>query len=616
MFVLYVKFLYTYCVLQFFEDRFMSILSSISFNLSHFTQAKQTEAYERDGKQQTFLASLLNNRCVLLDAQWARVRGPSSFRLGFYSGVLLITKIALPFIQCIISYIRRKIGCFNRIGDCISKTLKLVEIPIDKILNHSGTIINVACLSSYVAMLVLGHYVIGSLGLAGLVLFTIKKLGYLPGRLEKLLLPFELFSMVFSLAAAPQNIVLKIFSMITASLIISDYVAKNESLHQFLPKCLLGKAQRHEFQDSISIDDWTLKQETPFDVNYLSLLSEKLDEIIPSEDRAQLEQIDIKDLYIRLEGRAKKLNFEINQVGWDRIKQSVVNDRISDVRPINFDRGREVLQSILFRIAGERDEKFEMSMKELSEIGASCVEGWLREINFMMNPQTKTDFSWVVHHHLAVLRGELIKEAVRNISQSLKIKTQGEISLDIVGGDNNIHLINQIQRAVWHKWRPYEGEVATKLEGRGPFRRLLERVSGGPISFHQAQKVSGVFADALLAQSSIQLILPIPAYVLTASVSEKLVKEYNIDEITESLYQAIKPEYDNITLQPYRKIEWETITSWFGSLSIKGVDSIIMNEEGVYNPDIVGLDDRGSYFLSKDGVKLLLWDLGIIKPAV
>ncbi len=604
------------------------ITANILFNLNHFNAGKEIKAYEKDGRQQTYLATLLVNRLSLLDMQWVTT-GRKMPRFGLVGLTALIVKLTSPLFRFGITNLTMG-RCVECVGTFINRNIQRIEFALDKVFNCTGPIIDSACLVSYIAMIALGHPVVGVLGLMGFALLAIKQKGYMPGTVEKILVPFELTAVLYSAITSPIHIIFKSLNMTIAFFLVANYLSKNEALNQSLPGIIVnGVTRNHKIQSTVE-QDWKARIRNEFQLNYSSLHASKLREILPKEDKNKINDLDVKVLYTEIESRAQDLRIDFNQTGWQLVKNAVISDYLVDVRPVNFDYGIDILKTMLAKIAEEKDdEQFAMNVRELATIGESCVEGWLRDIGFMLNPKTKDDFAWVIHHQLADLRSELIKEAIRAEGTDLLKRSFSEVSLDLVGGANNVHLINQIENALWHKWRTYKGEVTNRLEGRGIITKLLQYgsdIQPRPVESRSyldrlANKVRR-FSDIVITQINVTLPLPVPVplYKFIDLIDRRMKAEYQIDKIVDVLYDAIKPEYmevrngGSVALQKFSKIEWQTITTWIASMAERDIS--VLDSDGYYDPEILGTDDLGNPYLTKEGVKLLLWDLGIIQPAV
>ncbi len=98
------------------------------------------------------------------------------------------------------------------------------------------------------------------------------------------------------------------------------------------------------------------------------------------------------------------------------------------------------------------------------------------------------------------------------------------------------------------------------------------------------------------------------------------------ENLIERIYDANKPEYRNTTtgdgsavaIAPVRKIQWEAIQGWLADLdercsSKKGNPFSVVSDDGDYNSLLVERDLAGNYHLTKQGVMLLLWDIGVLE---
>ncbi len=603
------------------------MIENTFLNLVHFSSGKAIETFQKDGRQQMILGAYLAQRFDVLELQWLSTGRASPIPFNNIGLGIAWTRMGAQFARLFLKGISDYRSMHPKVF-YIHKRITSLEVCLDKILNHTQLVVNVACLTSYVVMIALGHTLVGGLGLVGFGLLIIKKARYLPGYIEKYIIPLEVVSSVYTGVVSQVHVINKVFLLVCSLIECLDYISRNEFLNQSFSKFTSNKFGRaHQIRELVGMD-WESKIDSVFRVNYSSLHSKELEQIFSRNDKDAVKAMDVHLKYEELEQRSQLLGVAFNHAGWKKIKDAVIYDCSSDDRPINFDYGLELLKVLLMKMSKENDEQFSKSMIELSEIGESCFEGWLRDIGVMLNPEVKDDFSWAVHNQLAVMRDGLLMESLPEVESNIQKFSEEQISLSAAGGIDGVHLVDVVAIAIWHKWRTYKGEVLARLYGRSFFERLFQKGADieldaiyGPhnkVSFIEQQfRRWGRFSDAAIAVSGIQLPIPILGHMITSLVEKCLRAEYNIERMVNTLYDAIKPQYvdvierGSISHQSLRKIEWGAITSWFSALYNKDID--ITGDFHGFNPEIVALDDHGNFFLTEKGVKLLLWDLGIIE---
>lgn len=588
------------------------MVSNLPINLAHYGLSNEIEAYRLDGKQQFYISILACIRFQALNTQLKNVGLSSCAYFGAIGNALLIYKIASP----ILKFIQDNVEVLNFQAFDLSAVLKSVDSGVDKLLDHANVILNVACGVSYVAMIVFGHTLVGGCGVAALLVMCIKRYGHMPAIVEKILTPLEILSTLYTSFTATQFIAFKILNIIFSSSSLVSYLMDIESLKNHLPSFLTIKnAGEHKIKINRSLEANIQREENVcalvqrpdlFRLNYSAFHAKEVAQITPPEDLAALEQVSFKDLFADIESKCLQLNITIkNQTGWDRIKKSLVNDRFTDQRPPNYEKFCIVFKAMLISLKNNEDN-FESNIQEIAEIGNNCAEGWLREIKFMLEPKSN-NLQWSVHHELAILRGELIKEKLRVVMPG---SFEESFGLERVGGTNNIHLTNQVQATLWHRWRSFEGELHYNVEGRGLIQRLAHHfLPNTPLEQVGYTEIAFMFLQ-------MKLPLPIPVNQILEPINDAVQKEYTIERLVEVIFDAVKPEYQlSETLGAYesfRKIEWQTCQNWLGRLYERNPD-LVMGTDGEFLSDWVARDECGQRYLTKEGVRLLLWDMGIIE---
>ncbi|MDR3623777.1 MAG: hypothetical protein P4L16_01400 [Chlamydiales bacterium] len=612
------------------------MVASIALNCAHFNLSNHVEAYALDGQQHLYVSQLSAMRASTLDAQWVSTNEKSNSSFGTIGNIILIFKLTAPLIKIGCNYLQQTLE-FTAIN--LSSIVQILEKGINKVLDYAGPILNIACAVSYVAMITLGHTLIGAFGIAGLALIAIKRYGYMPGYIETILTPVEYLSLFYTALTNPQNIVFKALHLISVTLGFLNYITTNEYLIPYLPDFLTNGSpgehiispERHlaSIIDAKDLVMTILEKTSNFELNYSALHAKETNAFLPEDVLKDLEQISFETLFTQIEQECTQLKLTKNEAGWKRLKGSIINDRCTDVRPPNFDKFRIVFKALLSKIVNDK-LNFGSKVQELAETGTQCTEGWLRAINVMLNPKSK-DVKWSTHYKLATLRGELINEQIGKLEQTLKASLPKgfEFSLNVLGGSNNIHLSNQCQAGLWHRWRPYGGAVHLQIKGRNIFERILHRNLRPKLStpMFDFEAPLGNLAEKILTIMEVNLPLPIPPDMFLDFINTDLLKTYTPELLIKYLYEKIKPEYrieENCTVC-YRDIAWKPIQEWLSDISQRNFNVFKTNDQNAqeynassnvstyYDPRIVDMDDYDEPHLTEEGVRLFLWDLGIIQ---
>ncbi len=646
--------------------------ASIPINLVHFGQANQMKAYALDGRQQAFLGTCAANRFSVIDAQWKLAGHDNKGLLGTVATVFSTFRLLTPLVKLFFTYKKTKnLTDWKTIANkAIDLTLSF-EKNFDKAIDKIAPYFEAFCLTSSIGLLFFGHIAFGLLGIATTILIQVKQNGYLPGIIDDALTPVTIIAAFYSIWISPAFLVIRGILLLGNFIQFLNYLVTNNTIRPYLPNFLTdGSTGKHIITPSKALDlkkdkteiSKTLKAFRGLSINRTSVHNPSVKEIFPDSMKVDLDAISYAQLYENVERRISTQKITIKSLdGWKRLKNAMLNDRVPDIRPVNFGFSRNVFKSILFRIQKEIDnEKFESDVQELAVIGEACAEGWLREISFMLNPKTK-EYGWKIHHLHAVLRGELLKEALQQLAKELRRGAENNkeleklaISFDLAGGENNVHLLNQVQAALYHIWHTFEGESFFQIAGRGVFTRLLHRQQQNSFpedlitplvgeDENQSPFTTQNVTNILLGATQIILPLPIPGFMLAASIHNVAISNYTSERLVDVVYNAIYPQYrqvkndrDRYEMQLYRNIEWDVVTKWLGEISEKEIDDgfSVMDDTSFdqprcsnpsddrcrvapgYNPLLVRLDESGNQpFLTKEGVRLMLWDMGILEKS-
>lgn len=606
-----------------------TLLDNVSTNLSHMYLRDHIEAYMLDGNQHIATAQGAAVRASALDKQWTLANPNSDSYFGVIGNIILFSRGLTSLLGLGAGYLQEK---YHITAINLGLVIKKIEEGFNKVLDYANPILNTACAVSYVAMIAMGAVITGSLGILGLLFIAVKHYGYMPGFVESIITPLQILSLFYTTLTAPQHIIFKLLQMPGNISELAGYLAKNENLHPYLPAFLIeGSPGKHIIKKGHDLTIATSKEVTlnhvkysSFQLNTTACHAPEVSQVLPEETRAQLENISFKDLYKQIEDRCKDEKIDVeNSEGWKKIKNSVTNDVCTDIRPANFDKFRILFKCLLNSVASKQQD-FKLYIEEIAKIGDNCTEGWLREVNFVINPKCN-NYKWMVHHELSIIRGELIKDAINTLlKEEQQTFTIGMINktLEDLGGRNNVHLVNQLEAALWGKWRPYEAEVYFAINGRGIFERMLHRNINLPLDskmFMFEGNKEPTFQDLLkMAMKAINVLmhidLPIdPRLVLPliALFDDMVSKKYTLDLVVDHIYAAIKPEYAQTPkgMESYRKIAWnECIAPWLSSLG-----TTTLNNSNGYEESLVEKTDYDELYLTKAGVRLLLWDMGIIE---
>lgn len=645
----------------------LPIVQNASVNLMHLQSYAKTETYQLDGKQPIMTGIYASIRATALDYQWTLIDKNSNACFGLVANIVAIYRMFSPLLQMGVKKLQER-WQITRID--FAYLLQKVQKGIDFLLHYANPLLHVACAASYVAMLVLGHTVVGVAGLVGLALIAIKYFGYMPKLIEDILSPLEIISSFYISLATPQMILFKIMQTVTNTFNLLDYIIKNEIFHFFLPNFLTNKS----IAEHIIIPEKSLASMAEIDADgkIISLRNDEVRKVIEGRDTLVLnptschasevndilskEEIEVlrrpensfDNLYRRIEEKCNSLDIDKNEEGWRKIKNAVQEGRFTDARPPNFENFKKVFQSMLCSLVHEIEKQevlaspdweiFIDKVKTIAVTGVQCNEGWLNEIRYILQPRTK-DLKWSVHYELSVLRSELINEQLRVQLNSLL--TEAERSepmlaafirqlIEDLGETNNTHLLGEFHKAFWAKWRSYDGQLNYEIQGRGLLTRIIHATMQSKsledplIDFGDntsAKDIMAGFRDLVNALIPIEAPFPVQVtQILLQGIDEELTEAYTLDLLVNHIYDAIKPtvriEGDHFAYA-FRKIPWETVSEWLISLDDLGLEILLKN--GSYNPLFVKNEEilnKNYFYLTQEGVKLLLLHANVLQKII
>ena len=546
------------------------MLLSGAYSATQFREAANMKAYDLDGRQQTYVAQCWGTRVNILEAQLIQAGVLSGGMLSNAAAAMAVFRSLSGLIIAIAKAKTYDPNCSEVLKTLLEATVELtdcLEKGIDIFLAHATPYFDVLCITAYVGMLALGQVAFGSIGLAAVALTQIKQYGYLPGFVDDFMTPLGLAASVAAIWTVPAFIIFKVLGVVVTSIHFIDYLVANDRIRPYLPSCLTSTSQgEHIIPKDRAIDTYfdnhdvvngLIDDPEAWEINMTHVHAPEMDNIIPKDLQKQLDTRPFKEIYESLEPKIERLAkfSEAQQAGWKEIQSSMINNTCKDVRPTNFDQTKNVIKTILLAMLEEDDDdKFVTAAKTLAEVGNSCTEGWLRDCNFLLDPRSK-DYKWMAHYILAQQRSALLQDGVNKLEQGMKqmgkqLNLPGSsFSLEVVGGANNIHLLNQTAGCL-SDWRTSMAEIHFANTGRGVVTRAFQARMGGQIPEHLLELGPN---DELYTKENIlrtvytgtqmTLPLPIPPVIFATIVNEVMYKNFVAERLIEEIQSAIKPVY-------------------------------------------------------------------------
>jgi hypothetical protein len=539
------------------------MMNSTIHGLGQFLSGRSMRTFELDKQQQIQCNFIFYLREVSLSNQLKSVCLPIPF-LGWIAPSIAACKLGLFVAQQAVD--KRSYEALNIASSCL-----------DSILDNGDALFNVALTVSYTAMIAFGHPVSGTIGLAFLALTFLKMNNLLPQILEKPLLPLRVFTNLWE-SYRFKNPLFFAVNLTGDLVMLANYLERQFPSTVTLPP---GEHIKKNIPDSLE----------HLVLNKTSLHALEPGEILSKELLEELEEVSSEELYERIES----LNIPCNQEGWGKIKGALLHGTATGEIPLHFTTFCNVLKAFLLKINKEQDPIIKSNaIKDLALLGISCTDGWTRDIGVMLEPKSN-DIAWCIHTTLAKYRQDLI------LKRLLLQEERFPRFFAAAGGVNNIHLHKQLAKSLWHKWRTDLGETSFALDGRPFALRLLQS------SFVNDEIKKAIIPGLFLEPSTLCLtpLLPLIDYYLE--------DKYNASFIQDKIFDAIKPTYPEVNGQKeiLRVINWEPIASWLAKRQEEAGD--ILDEADEYNTRWVTRDEENQLHLTREGVRLLLADIGVLE---
>lgn len=589
----------------------------------------ETRVHEKDGQQQLQISFLAWLRLEVLTEQLVSCVPSLNTHNFAYIPLAVggVTVFLAPFAQ---QYLNQ-----DEQNPALSAVCKAIVGMGDAgkwALQHANTMINVACCVSYVAMIAMGHTVVGAVGLSGLVLIAIKRTGELPLWFDQMIAPFVWFASLYTEVGLFSNPFLQGVILLLKLSDGVDLMKRYEWTQKLLPESLLypnpGVHDRsHEIKLTAKNAEEYTNSNDQLRVNITHIYDKTLSRVLPLEIPFDAKAVDALfgsalDMYLLNKGYKKVDEADPALMhGFAKLRAGVVHGTIDDELPPNFSLFRRVMRAQLESIYKDESSLFNEKFEMLCEMGNSCSEGWLRQAAEMIKVDT-IDTNWAVNHELALARGEIVNKKLHAINKNLK---EWKFNLDKVGGELNAHVINAVHCSVYPHYRTYQAEFYHQIHPREMLETAYilarEKIKDVWRKFEKLVKMEpssdrnwGVL-DYLFMVHEIAHVHPVIglySFIFAKHINH-LDQEYTTDLVVKTVYEAIKPHVFEGHIET--RIQWDAVVKWLQQ--IKTIE--VFNEDDSYNEHWVKsemIEGHLCHYLTEEGVRLLLWDYGILEPKV
>jgi hypothetical protein len=632
------------------------VIGLILGGCGHIVSGAKSHTYELDGQQSVMVGFCLANRISIIDSSWSSLNLSS----GWATSISQNASLARGFIKIL------NIGIFgskdlsthsNKFIKKFEEVCCFYEKNFDFFINKAAPYFEIVYVVSNIALIFFGHTMIGAVGIINSIILELKKRGRLPAELDWVLVPLSKFARLYNAFGFKINIISKSVLLFEEFINACNYFISCDLIDKLIFR-VTGKnfsvVGSHDIHQGKGFND-KLKETQKLSDLLSCIENLKINEtskhasykLVLDDFQKHLDDITYEHLYKKLEERISStcaLDSSKN-IGWDRLKNALLNNCCPDLRPENFQYSRNMIKALLYGVLNEKnDEIFKYKIQEFDDIGSSCHDGWLRSILFLYNPNAK-EIGWNVHFEHAKFRSALIQEGINEVVKSKnevinKIEKKApqlfESILTDVGGKGNVHLSNEIQSCVWSQWRSFEGELFYKINGRDLFTKLAQELLKNYeikdlIAFIHAiennlreKNLSSVFKDwIVLFFLSFKVPTLITAggpysLIFVIEVFKTAKKNYTKERLVERFYDAIYPEInfeergESDEGWVSRGIQWDAIATWLATLQQRDVEGILLQDDN-YNPQIVKVTPENLPYLTHKGVELLLWDFGVLE---
>lgn len=576
----------------------MSSLTNVvlqsSANLLHYEQSQIFETMKKDGQQTFAMGVCTFYRVIFLSGQmeWKGVTKAFWTQAAIVSGHLILSGVK-PFAE---NYLRehKKEDTWKVRG--VKLVCKLADLH-ELLVKHSETLINVVACVAYVASIAFGSVLTGGLGLAGLLLITLKKRGYIHAAMDRLLAPLFIVAGLNLSVTMSMNIPLRILFATAYTIAFLSYVKGTidpfAGLHQIPIR---------------TPEEWrkiSFNKDYGFSVNRTYIYAPEVSRIFPPELEKEAETLDAKTLLDELDKAIKEEQIKLTkeeEEGIDDIKSATLTGKAKDNAPTDVEQFQKVIKILLKTILDDRANRARRIQKELIPLGLSCIEGWTRDVENIINPDSK-DYKWAVHHQLSKLRGIEVLKAVEKV----KIVTV------ICGGENNVHLVNGIEATLWHRLRSWRGVAYKTLNPPNIVEAyVVKKILTKQPDAIGKRDIAYAGLKSLFGNSELQALLLI--WIKLFYDAERHFDD--VEGIVKTVYDAIRPTYikakDN-RMEERRTLSWQTIQMWIGE--VEGRTGLkLLKDDNTYNESYIEKNLQGHSYLTEAGVRLLLTDMGILTP--
>lgn len=599
-------------------------LINLGYAATNYAISNQTYALQKDGQQSLAIGCLAAQRLYTLTQEVKENFPELKIRfLWVLPATLGVLAVGAPRLAAL--YLDSHPNPVTKREKLITAACKLLRLTGNisyTVLQHADKLINAAYLANAISLFHLKLPAQGSIALSGLFALALKRYSFLPVTVEQFINPISKLGAIATTIKTPMNIILKVITAAAQIFLLSDQVLNSRFVKSLLPESITNPFHnRHVIRSQPEPNDSLLDDTCSswmFRVNTSHVHSEEVGKLLPIETDQNLDGIDASEQFHALNSQIEERGLVLTPEEWNginNIRTCAITGRVSDVSPPDIVLFQKVLKAMVQSILTDNND-FERKMHELADLGNSCMEGWTRDASAMLSPETQ-QAAWAVHHVLAKMRGDILNLAIMHSNQN-----HGN-PFDLIGGSNDVHTTNAFHRVLRHRYHTFQGELATQVYTPSVLNSLLIRgfdmhANTGEIGFFEGLYVGNILGEALPA---ISIDMGVASGGLCTSMIRDIMLDlnasYNRDAIVQVIYDAIKPEYHpsstGNSMDQTRVIAWGAIQGWFADIADRRNIHVYDPETGESQLAWVQTDDYNQPYLTPAGVRLLLWDLGILE---
>ncbi len=554
--------------------------------------------YVLDGEKQTEEAFYLLNEIEIIQNIWKEtsfsICNSATFIIRFWLLGRVLVRLYPRHIFNIkdeqLARMREDYTCFH----LLLSVVELLDEALSKTLSYLSQHSLVLESISFIALSYLGFYPTAISGLTFLALSELKKRGLINQKTQSFLRLFKVCintMFIWNFTAQIQGFGI-VFRSILYFQIFSDYIGFITDHIQLEKTPYFGKFFSKEKPSALKSLQFVanLDGHVRSQISTLQVEEEYVFEEFPLVK--EIEESSYTAIIKKLEDRLIKENIFFTDLtcykGYHNFKNCLQTGAIFDGTIPDSTLLKNKIAMSFDYLTMQSPENFRIAFLDLCEKGECCSVGWIEALTYFSEPEFASIKKQVLYH-LAIFRDEILKESCLQICDN---KDQA----------CNVHVVQDIAEYLFFHFPTYTGAFLNKQDV--PFiRKILNTI------LSKIDKNFPVLTDVWVVSAFAYFDSPLKEDFFEIFNSE-IAESRDLQKIIFYLDSKITPQKKEDIV--HRQISWSLITSWMNSHS-----GITFYDESGWDPYWVKkivLGEKEHYTLTENGIRLLLWDLGVLKP--